>query len=92
MSEAKLPAIVLGGTGYVAGELLRLIAAHPQLELKGVLSDSQPGEPVAKSFAHLAPVYPELKFSSLGDDHASWSARCRSRRSCRPRRTASPRS
>jgi N-acetyl-gamma-glutamyl-phosphate reductase common form len=63
----KLPAIVLGGTGYVAGELLRLIAGHPQVELKAILSDSQPGESVAKSFAHLAPVYPELKFSSLAD-------------------------
>lgn len=61
----KIPAIVLGGTGYVAGELLRLIAAHPLVELKAILSDSQPGEPVAKSFAHLAPVYPDLKFSSL---------------------------
>jgi len=29
----KIPAIVLGGTGYVAGELLRLIAAHPSVEL-----------------------------------------------------------
>ena len=65
MSEVKVPVIVLGGTGYVAGELLRLIAAHPKLELKAVLSDSQPGESVAKSFAHLAPIYPELKFSSL---------------------------
>ncbi len=61
----KIPAIVLGGTGYVAGELLRLIAAHPHVELKAILSDSQPGESVAKSFSHLAPVYPELKFSSL---------------------------
>lgn len=61
----KTPVIVLGGTGYVAGELLRLIAAHPQLELRGVLSDSQPGEPVAKSFVHLAPLYPELKFQDL---------------------------
>jgi N-acetyl-gamma-glutamyl-phosphate reductase common form len=61
----KLPAIVLGGTGYVAGELLRLIAGHPRLDLKAILSDSQPGEPVAKSFAHLAPVYPDLVFSSL---------------------------
>ena len=69
--QRKIPVIVLGGTGYVAGELLRLIAAHPRLELKAVLSDSQPGEPVAKSFAHLAPVYPELKFSSLADDHAA---------------------
>jgi N-acetyl-gamma-glutamyl-phosphate reductase len=62
---ARIPTIVLGGTGYVAGELLRLIAAHPRLDLRAVLSDSQPGEPIAKSFAHLAPVYPELKFSSL---------------------------
>jgi N-acetyl-gamma-glutamyl-phosphate reductase common form len=61
----KIPAIVLGGTGYVSGELLRLIAAHPQLDLRAILSDSQPGEPVAKSFVHLAPVYPDLKFSDL---------------------------
>jgi N-acetyl-gamma-glutamyl-phosphate reductase len=65
MSDAKIPVIVLGGTGYVSGELLRLIAGHPRLELKAILSDSQPGEPVAKWFAHLAPIYPELKFSSL---------------------------
>lgn len=61
----KLPTIVLGGTGYVAGELLRLIAAHPHLDLRAVLSDSHPGEPIAKSFAHLAPIYPTLAFSSL---------------------------
>lgn len=61
----KLPAIILGGTGYVSGELLRLIAAHPQVELRAILSDSQPGEPVAKWFSHLAPVYPDLTFSSL---------------------------
>ena len=36
-----------------------------------MLSDSQPGEPVAKSFAHLAPVYPELKFAEPGDDHSA---------------------
>jgi N-acetyl-gamma-glutamyl-phosphate reductase len=65
MSPQRIPAIVLGGTGYVAGELLRLIAGHPQLTLAAVLSDSQPGEPVAKAFGHLAPVYPDLRFSSL---------------------------
>jgi N-acetyl-gamma-glutamyl-phosphate reductase common form len=59
------PAIVLGGTGYVAGELLRLLAAHPQLEVAAVLSDSQPGAPVAGAFAHLRSAYPELKFSAL---------------------------
>jgi len=66
-STEKLPVIVLGGTGYVAGELLRLIAAHPHLALTAILSDSQPGELVAKSFAHLAPVYPKLAFSSLAE-------------------------
>ncbi len=30
-----LPAFVLGGTGYVAGELLRLIAGHPRLRAGG---------------------------------------------------------
>ena len=64
MSE-RTPAIVLGGTGYVAGELLRLIAGHPRLELAGVLSDSQPGTPVADAFPQLRSVYPTLVFSSL---------------------------
>jgi N-acetyl-gamma-glutamylphosphate reductase len=63
--SASIPTLVLGGTGYVAGELLRLIAGHPHLELAGILSDSQPGEPVAKSFGHLASAYPDTKFSSL---------------------------
>ncbi len=45
--SAATPAIVLGGTGYVAGELLRLIAGHPQLKVAAILSDSQPGAPVA---------------------------------------------
>jgi len=67
MSQAKIPTLVLGGTGYVAGELLRLIAGHPGLELKAVLSDSQPGEAVAKSFTHLAPALGALKFSSLDE-------------------------
>ena len=59
------PAIVLGGTGYVAGELLRLIAEHPQLDVAAILSDSQPGAPVAGAFAHLRSAYPELKFADL---------------------------
>jgi N-acetyl-gamma-glutamyl-phosphate reductase len=53
---STVPTIVLGGTGYVAGELLRLIAGHPNLKLAGVMSDSQPGESVGKAFPHLAAV------------------------------------
>jgi N-acetyl-gamma-glutamyl-phosphate reductase len=60
---ARTPAIVLGGTGYVAGELLRLLAAHPYLDLAAVASDSQPDEPVAQFFRHLQPVLPHLRFA-----------------------------
>jgi N-acetyl-gamma-glutamyl-phosphate reductase common form len=62
---SAIPAIVLGGSGYVAGELLRLLAAHPQFKLAGVLSESQPGEPVGAAFGHLASVYPDTRFQSL---------------------------
>jgi N-acetyl-gamma-glutamyl-phosphate reductase len=60
---ARVPAIVLGGTGYVAGELVRLIAGHPYLDLAAVASDSQPDEPVAQFFRHLQPVLPHLRFA-----------------------------
>ncbi len=55
---------MLGGSGYVAGELLRLLAAHPGFELAGVLSESKPGEPVASAFPHLASAYPDARFKS----------------------------
>ena len=61
---ARVPAMVLGGTGYVAGELLRLLAAHPHFKLAAVMSESQPGEPVAAAFPHLAAAYPQLRFRS----------------------------
>ncbi len=60
--ESRIPTLVLGGTGYVAGELLRLIAAHPRLELAAAVSDSKPGERLAGAFPHLAPLYPETTF------------------------------
>src|SRR5580658_7515377 len=66
----KIPTVVLGGTGYVAGELLRLIAGHPHFTLTGVLSDSQPGELVSKAFGHLAPVFPQERFKSQSEIEA----------------------
>ena len=51
--------IVLGGTGYVAGELLRLIAGHPQLKLVAALSESQAGVQIGEVFPHLQDVFEE---------------------------------
>ena len=62
--SAAIPALVLGGSGYVAGELLRLLALHPYLKLAAVMSDSAPGEPVAGAFPHLRCAYPEERFRS----------------------------
>lgn len=63
-TSARIPTVILGGTGYVAGELLRLLTAHPSFEVAGILSDSKPGEPVAGAFPHLASAYPEMRFQS----------------------------
>src|SRR5215469_3109858 len=62
--SGPVPAVVLGGTGYVAGELLRLLAAHPHFRLAAVMSDSQPGEAVATAFPHLGVAYPGERFKS----------------------------
>ncbi len=58
----SVPVLLLGGTGYVAGELLRLLAGHPELRLAAVSSEKQAGEAVAAAFPHLAAAYPELTF------------------------------
>jgi N-acetyl-gamma-glutamyl-phosphate reductase len=49
----KIQAVILGGTGYVGGELLRLISAHPRFELAAVVSESRSGELIAETFANL---------------------------------------
>jgi N-acetyl-gamma-glutamyl-phosphate reductase common form len=63
----QIPAIVLGGTGYVSGELLRLLVGHPNFTLAGVMSDSSPGELAGKSFPHLAGVLGNTAFKSQAD-------------------------
>jgi N-acetyl-gamma-glutamyl-phosphate reductase len=76
--SARIPTLILGGTGYVAGEVLRLVLAHPHFELAGVMSDSQPGEPVGKAFPHLAAALGDLRFSSEDDirDRLAQHPRC----------------
>ena len=52
----RIPTLIVGGTGYVAGELLRLVAGHPQLELQGVSSETAAGTAVSAAFPHLSPA------------------------------------
>lgn len=62
-----IQSVVLGATGYVGGELLRLLAQHPTLAVAAAVSESRAGEPVAATFGHLAPQYGATTFSAHGD-------------------------
>ncbi len=66
-APSAVPLAILGGSGYVAGELLRLLALHDGFAPRVVISASRAGEPIAAAFPHLASAYPELRFASLGD-------------------------
>ena len=65
--SANIQAVILGATGYVGGELLRLISTHPDMKLAAAVSESCAGEPIAKTFPHLAGVYGGTSFVSHGN-------------------------
>jgi len=44
---------IVGGTGYTGVELLRLLAQHPQVELRTITSRKEAGTPVAQMFPSL---------------------------------------
>jgi len=58
---------ILGASGYVGGELLRLISAHPELRATTLLGDSKAGRRLATVHPHLAPAYPEATIEKFGD-------------------------
>ena len=58
---------ILGASGYVGGELLRCLAAHPQLRAKKLFGDSRAGQAVDAIHPHLAPTYDGLTIGRFGD-------------------------
>jgi N-acetyl-gamma-glutamyl-phosphate reductase len=50
----RYEAIVLGASGYVGGECLRLVHGHPGLALRAAVSESKAGTTVGSLFPHLA--------------------------------------
>lgn len=63
----SIQAVVLGAGGYVGGELLRLIAAHPQFEFAAAVSESRNSDAIASAFANLSPAYGTQGFVGYGD-------------------------
>jgi N-acetyl-gamma-glutamyl-phosphate reductase len=62
---SAIPAFVVGGSGYVAGELLRLLAGHPRLTVAAVASEGRAGTEIAEAFPHLAGRFRGERFVPL---------------------------
>jgi len=56
---------ILGASGYVGGELLRLIAAHPELAPAKLYGDSKAGQALGSVHPHLAATYPDAAFEKF---------------------------
>ena len=67
MSDSKIATLILGGTGYVAGELLRLIVGHPRLELAGVMSESRAGARIRDTFPQLQANVGDMTFGTKAE-------------------------
>ena len=73
----NLKVAIAGASGYVGGELARLIAEHPQLDLVTVTANTNAGEkfinlhPHLRSFAHLELVSTTAE-NLTGHDVVSW--------------------
>ncbi len=59
---------VLGASGYAGAELLRLLAAHPSLEVVVAAARGHAGEEVGTHTPSLAAAYPGLTYAAMGPD------------------------
>lgn len=48
---------IIGGTGYIGVELLRLLASHPEVSLSVIISPMAEGMPVAQMYLNLRGFY-----------------------------------
>ena len=57
-------ATIWGANGMAGGEALRILAAHPDIEVTAAVSRSKAGQPLWTVHPHLRPDYPEITFIS----------------------------
>ena len=53
-SEARIRVGIIGATGYVGAELIRLLSRHPRVEIVGLQGRERHDEPIGRTHAHLA--------------------------------------
>ncbi|MDY7103439.1 MAG: N-acetyl-gamma-glutamyl-phosphate reductase [Actinomycetota bacterium] len=61
---------IIGASGFVGAELLRLCAGHPELRVRFATADSQAGTTVGELYPSLAPVYGDLSLVSWSPELA----------------------
>ncbi len=59
---------ILGASGFVGGELLRLIAAHPAMEVAVAFGASSAGQTLGSLSPNLSLAYPDLCFAAWDPD------------------------
>ncbi|MEZ5975988.1 MAG: hypothetical protein R3E96_14460 [Planctomycetota bacterium] len=65
MSTRQHEAVVLGATGYVGAEVLRLIAGHPNLKLGAAVARSAVGKAIGDDWPHLRGAYAGVQYQAL---------------------------
>ncbi len=58
---------IIGGSGYTGGELLRLLAGHPEANIVAVTSRSKKGQKVSDTHTHLRKIF-DMEFVDLSPD------------------------
>ncbi len=56
MHMTRRTVAVAGASGYAGGEVLRLLLAHPEVEIGAVTAGSNAGEPLGALQPHLVPL------------------------------------
>lgn len=61
---------IIGGSGYTGGELLRLLAGHPEARVVAVTSRSRKGQKIGDTHTHLRRIY-DLSFEDLSTEEVA---------------------
>lgn len=67
-NQSRFRVGVLGGSGYIGAELLRLVAGHPELDIAHATANSNVGATVAEQYPSLAGEYPALTYAPFDAD------------------------
>ncbi len=65
MPTKTIPAVVLGSSGYVASEIIRLLINHPSFWIEGLVSTTNEGRRLEEVFPHMTGPAGEQKLVSI---------------------------